>query len=120
MISIKNYAANKGVTPQSIYQHIKRYKSDLEPHIIKENGIKNLDDFAVKFLDDKIEGDTIVILDTQKDEEIKKLQNENKILLLKLAEVQEKALSQSDMIIDLQTKMIESKSRKKWFFQKNT
>lgn len=117
MISIKDYATSKGVTPQSIYQHIKRYSSELDSHVIKENGVKKLDDFAVNFLDKKIEGDSIVIIDTQKDEEIKKLQEENKFLLLKLTTIQEKALMQSDKIIELQNLMIEEKPKKKSFWK---
>lgn len=112
MISIKNYASSKGVSPQSIYQHIKRYSSELDAHVIKENGVKVLDDFAVQFLDDKIEGDSIVVIDTIKDDEIKKLQEENKFLLLKLTEIQERTILQSDKIIELQSKMIEEKPRK--------
>lgn len=118
MISIKNYATSKGVTPQSIYQHIKRYSNELDAHVIKENGVKNLDDFAVQFLDEKIEGDSIVLIDTAKDEEIKKLQDENKFLLLKLTSIQDKAMLQADKIIELQSLMIEQKPTKKHFWNR--
>lgn len=123
MISIKNYASSKGVSPQSIYQHIKRYAAELDPHVIKENGVKNLDDYAVKFLDEKIEGDSIVVIDTQKDDEIKKLQQENKNLLYKLTSVQDKVIVQSNQIIELQRMLIEEKPKKKslWkFWQPST
>lgn len=120
MVSIKDYASSKGVSPQAIYQHIKRYSKELKIHVIKENGVKVLDDEAVKFLDNKIEGNPIVVIDTEKDEEIKKLQQENKMLLQKLVDIQDKTLQQADIIQELQSKilLLETKPKKKWFWSR--
>lgn len=120
LITVKDYALSKGVSTQAIYQHINRYSNELKGHINKNNGKKYLDDEAIKFLDNKIEGNSIVVIDTEKNEELKKLQEENKKLLLKLMEIQDKALIQSEIIQELQTKilLLEIKQKKKWFWRK--
>lgn len=119
MVSVKDYATTKNVSPQAIYGHLKRYAQDLDSHIIKEFGIKMLDNFAVEFLNSKIEGSPLVLVDSEKSSEIKRLENENHQLLIKLTQSQDVIISQSKQIIDLQNQILQLETtpkKKRWSF----
>ena len=55
MVSVKDYAAKSGVSLQTIYAQIKRKSNakHLEGHIIRQNGVMCLDDYAVLYLDSR-------------------------------------------------------------------
>ena len=53
MISIKDYAKNKGVSYEAVRKQVNRYKDELDGHIHKQNRTQYLDDEAVTFLDSK-------------------------------------------------------------------
>lgn len=86
MITIKEYAKNVGKTQQAVYKQLnsKKNKVRLDGHLIKENGTTYLDDEAVKILNESRQT-TVVLIDQEKNEEIERLKEENRNLLLKIA-----------------------------------
>ena len=127
MISIKEYAKSKGVSYEAIRKQIIRYEKDLTGHIIKKNRTQFLDNEAVAFLDEKRINNPVVIYEKNKDDEIERLQEENKALLLKIAELQDVLLKEKDEVKQLQTEKIEllaataeqeytKKKKKTWFW----
>lgn len=121
MVSIKEYAKNKGVSYEAVRKQVNRYKNDLAGHIEKVNRTQYLDEEAVAFLDNKRAENPIVIMDIERDEEIQRLEMENKALLLKVAELQEALLKEKDQVKLLQNEKIElleaknQKAEKKWW-----
>lgn len=119
MITIKDYAKSYGVSYEAIRKQVNRYKNELDGHILKNGRTQYLDDEAVAFLDSKRAETPVVILGNDKDEEIQRLQNENKALLLKVAQLQEDLLREKDQVKLLQTEkieLLEAKSKKfRWF-----
>ena len=51
MITIKEYASQRGVSAQSVHQKIKRNQKELGEHIHVEKGVKYLDDVAINILE---------------------------------------------------------------------
>lgn len=106
MISLKDYAKNKGITYEAVRKQVNRYKNELDGHIQKENGTQYLDDEAVAFLDEKRSKNPVVILEQSKDEELEMLRNENKLLILKINKLQEELLNEKDQVKLLQDEKI--------------
>lgn len=121
MVSLKEYAKNKGVSYEAVRKQVNRYKDELKGHISKVNRTQYLDEEAVAFLDSKRAESPIVIMESGKDEEIQRLEMENKALLLKVAELQEALLKEKDQVKLLQNEKIElleaknQKAEKKWW-----
>ena len=104
MVTIKEYAETHGVTIQAVYQQLKRkqYKDFLNQHIEKINGVTYLDPEAVAFLESKRENSPSVIIRTAEHEVIEQLTQENKNLLIKVAQLQEVVIAKSEKIEQLQ------------------
>lgn len=121
MVSLKEYAKNKGVSYEAVRKQVNRYKDELKGHISKVNRTQYLDEEAVAFLDSKRAESPIIIMESGKDEEIQRLEMENKALLLKVAELQEALLKEKDQVKFLQNEKIElleeknQKAEKKWW-----
>ena len=92
IISLKDYAKQKNISYEAVRQQIVRYASDLEGHIIKDGRQQFLDNEAVAFLDAKRKKNPVAIYQLEKDDEIERLENQNKELLLKLATAQEQTI----------------------------
>lgn len=89
MITIKDYAKQKGVSYEAIRKQIKRYDTELEGHLIKQNRFLMLDDEAVQFLDEKRSENPVIVYEQNKDEELEQLRQENKMLLIQMNTVQD-------------------------------
>ena len=89
MITIKDYAKQKGVSYEAIRKQIKRYDAELEGHLIKQNRFLMLDDEAVQFLDGKRSENPVIVYEQNKDEELEQLRQENKMLLIQMHTVQD-------------------------------
>ena len=89
MITIKDYAKQKGVSYEAIRNQIKRYEDDLEGHLVKQNRFLMLDDEAVQFLDSKRSENPVIVYEQNKDEELEQLRHENKVLLIQMNTVQD-------------------------------
>ncbi len=89
MITIKDYAKQKGVSYEAIRKQIKRYEDELEGHLVKQNRFLMLDDEAVQFLDSKRSEHPVIVYEQNKDEELEQLRHENKVLLIQMNTVQD-------------------------------
>lgn len=88
MISLKDYAKNKCVSYEAVRKQVNRYKKELEGHIHKVGRTQYLDEDAVLFLDGKRNDNPVILVQMDKDEELQHLQNENKALLVQIAQIQ--------------------------------
>lgn len=109
MISIQDYATQKGISYEAVRKQIDRYKDELGEHIVTQGRKRFLDDEAVSFLDEKRHSNPIIIMEQSKDDEIRQLQAENKELLLKLCMAQERLLKDADRIAELTAEVTELK-----------
>ena len=89
MITINDYAKQKGVSYEAIRKQIKRYEEELEGHLVKQNRFLMLDDEAVQFLDSKRSENPVIVYEQNKDEELEQLRHENKVLLIQMNTVQD-------------------------------
>ena len=89
MITIKDYAKQKGVSYEAIRKQIKRYENELEGHLVKQNRFLMLDDEAVQFLDSKRSENPVIVYEQNKDEELEQLRHENNVLLIQMNTVQD-------------------------------
>lgn len=119
MISLKDYAKNKGCSYEAIRKQVIRYKNDLDEHIIKVNRSKYLDDYAVEFLDKKRMSNPVIVEKYDRDEEIERLKKEKEVLLVKIVELQEQLNKEKDEVKSLQNKQIEllETKKKKWWWR---
>jgi len=103
MITVKEYAKNVGKSQQAVYKQLnsKKNKIRLDGHIIKQNGTSYLDDEAVEILNESRQA-TVVLMEQEKDEEIERLKEENRNLLIKIA-------MQADKISELQEEIKNTK-----------
>ena len=101
VISLKGYAKNNNISYEAVRQQVVRYASELEGHIIKDGRQQFLDEEAVTFLDEKRKKNPVIIYQASKDEEIERLEEENKALLIKLAQVQEQLLGAQSQVAQL-------------------
>lgn len=100
MISLKDLAHQNGVSYEAVRQQVKRYAADLSGHIFVEGRTQFLDDFAIEFLEGKRKTNPVIVYESNKDEEIERLQEENKTLLLRLSEKQEKIEQLQDRLLE--------------------
>ena len=89
MITIKDYAKQKGVSYEAIRKQIKRNEDELAGHLVKQNRFLMLDDEAVQFLDSKRSENPVIVYEQNKDEELEQLRHENKVLLIQMNTVQD-------------------------------
>jgi len=118
MITLREYAKNKGISYEAVRKQVVRYRLELEGHITKVKKTQYLDEEAVLFLDSKRQENPIIIQQTDISEEIERLKNENKALLLKVATLQDELLKEKDQVKNLQLEkieLLETKKTKKWW-----
>ena len=102
MITIKEYASQRGVSAQSVHQKIKRNQKELGEHIHVEKGVKYLDDVAINILEGTTEHQksqkqakqTLISPDVKK--ELDELREENARLrkALEYSELRNEALNE--------------------------
>lgn len=95
MVTIKEYATQRGVTVQSVYKRInsKKLKDRLNGHVYMEYGVKCLDDVAIQILEENKQPskNTLSIVKNKENiEELNKLKEENTRLKDELIEKQNK------------------------------
>ena len=94
LMSLKDYAAMNNVTYEAVRQQVIRYAEELGNHIIKDGRQQFLDDEAIVLLNSKRQKNPVSIIQANKDDEIARLEDENRKLLIKIA-------SQADKISEL-------------------
>ena len=108
MLTIRDYADSHHITYEAVRRQIARYSDELGEHVIVKGNRKYLDDFAVEFLDDHRQDRPIIVADTSRDEQIAAAEAENKNLLIKIAELQERLLASQASLIDAQKLRLEA------------
>lgn len=112
MKSIKQYAADNNVSYEAIRLMVKRYERDLEGHIVVDaRRTRLLDDWAVEFLDEKRKRSPIVVYEKQRDERVAELEEENRMLHLKVEQLQDALIQSKDECNALLLSANESKDR---------
>ena len=112
-LTVKQYAEQRGKTSQAVYKQLRGIENSkaLEGHVFRER-INNrmttvLDAEAVRILDEASKQSVQVVEQTNDREKIEALEQENKMLLLKIAELQDKLIEKQDDIQRLQTEKME-------------
>ena len=121
MITLREYAKRNNVSYEAVRKQVVRYKLELDGHISKIKKTQYLDDDAVKFLDSKRQENPIIIQEADRSERIEQLEAENKILLLKVAELQEALIQEKDQVKLLQTEkiaLLEAKNERRGLFDR--
>lgn len=90
MITIRDYAKENNVSYEAIRKQIKRYEDELNGHIIKQNRTQFLDDIAIAILDQHRRENPVIIVNQDTDYRLKQLEDENKNLLIKVAQQADK------------------------------
>ncbi len=90
MITIRDYAKENNVSYEAIRKQIKRYEDELNGHIFKQNRTQFLDDIAVAILDQHRRENPVIIVNQDTDYRLKQLEDENKNLLIKVAQQADK------------------------------
>ena len=85
VVSLKDYAAEKGISYEAVRQQVVRYKDELSSHVIKDGRQQFLDEEAVAFLDAKRQKNPVAIIQQDKNERIEELEEQVKQLLIKIA-----------------------------------
>lgn len=106
-IALRDYASSKGISYEAVRKQVNRYKMELDGHIFKIGRTQHLDEFAVQFLDEKRQANPVIVYDSNKDEELRRLTDENKALLLRINELQDRLLASNDTIQLLQQEKIQ-------------
>lgn len=112
-LTVKQYAEQRGKTVQAVYKQLRGIENSkaLEGHVFRER-INNrmttvLDAEAVRILDEASKQSVQIVEQTNDKEKIEALEQENKMLLLKIAELQEKLIEKQDDIQRLQNEKME-------------
>ncbi len=109
MISMREYATLHDISYEAVRKQVKRYEAELNGHISKVGRTNYLDDEAVAFLDEKRSKNPVVIIDEEKKDQIQRLSDENKHLLIKIVQLQDELSDEKDLVKDLQTQLIAEK-----------
>lgn len=86
MKQIKDYANERGITTQAVYQMMNTHKAELQQHIVKQGRTRFLTPEAEEILDSYRNKSQIVIEKAESNDEIEQLRQENRNLLLKITE----------------------------------
>lgn len=118
-MKIREYAANRGITYEAARQLVNRYTDELREHIKIKGNARYLDDVAIEILDEKRQGNPVVLLESIRDERIEQLEQENKELLLRISDLQQQLLEARQDVLTLQREQIrlleEKRSRRVWW-----
>lgn len=122
MITIRDYAKENNVSYEAIRKQIKRYEDELNGHIIKQNRTQFLDDIAVAILDQHRRENPVIIVNQDTDFRLKQLEDENKNLLIKVAQQADKISQLNDdlknKIEQMTSLMLENKEKTSLLEQK--
>lgn len=104
MITVKEYADSRNITIQAVHQSMKgkRKAEKLVGHVETRDGVKWLDDEAVRILDESRSKTPVVIMQNEHDEVLE----ENEKLRAMNATLQEKILSLQNQLIEANDKTL--------------
>ena len=100
-VSLGDYAASRGISYEAVRKQVNRHKGSLEGHITKQGKKQMLDDEAIAYLDEH-RSDKVVLMQPVVNDEVQRLEAENKALLMKVAQLQDVIIQKGDQILELQ------------------
>lgn len=106
MKTVRDYASERGISHQAVYQMMATHKNELEPFIVKHGRTRYLTEKAEEVLDHYRNQSTIVIAQADNQALIEQLKNEKEALLIQLASVQAKLDNVRDQYEELNIKHI--------------
>ena len=119
MITLRDYANNKCISYEAVRRQVKRYSSELGSHVIKKGKTRYLDDEAVAFLEEHRQDNAVSVQNNIAS--LTKLQEENKMLLQKIASLQDMIILRDETIKQLQAdkmQLLEDKNRKRSLWER--
>jgi uncharacterized small protein (DUF1192 family) len=128
LLSIRDYAKSRFISYEAARRQVMRYKKELKGKIEIKQRTQYLTEDAIEFLDEHRKYSPVVVhKDKERQEkevqknELEELRQENKMLLLKVNELQERIMQEKDNVARIQAeqiKYLEANSRKWWQFGK--
>lgn len=106
MKTVRDYASERGISHQAVYQMMATHKNELEPFIVKHGRTRYLTEKAEEVLDHYRNQSTIVIAQTDNQARMEQLQNEKDALFVQLTSVQAKFDKFRDQYEELNKKHI--------------
>lgn len=106
-MTMKDYAHKCGVSYEAVRKQVRRYSDELEGHIKQQGRVQVLDDWAVDYLDGKRQGNPVVVAQADLQQELQQLRDENKALLIKVADQADKLAGAYKQVSDLQQQALQ-------------
>lgn len=107
MITLRDYAKQKGITYEAVRRQVNRYNPELTGHISIRNRTQYLDDWAVEFLSERRRQSPIVIVNEDRQEEIEQLKQQVAELQEKLSKATEQAMASEKASVAMERKLID-------------
>lgn len=105
LMTLKQFAEDQGISYEAVRRAVKRHGDKLTGHIIENDGIRYLDEEAVKILKERRRESPIVVQTMDQGEEIRELTAQIESLRAQLMQAQNELLSSKDRIIALQDEL---------------
>ena len=105
LMTLKQFADDQGISYEAVRRAVKRHGDKLTGHIIENDGVRYLDEEAVKILKERRRESPIVVQTMDQGEEIRELTAQIESLRSQLMQAQNELLSSKDRIIALQDEL---------------
>lgn len=105
LMTLKQFADDQGISYEAVRRAVKRHGDKLTGHIIENDGVRYLDEEAVKILKERRRESPIVVQTMDQGEEIRELTAQIESLRAQLMQAQNELLSSKDRIIALQDEL---------------
>lgn len=113
-MTLKQYAASRGISYEAVRRQVNKYKKELADHIVRKDGVQYLDQDAIAFLSEKRRRSPLVIVHEDNKDKIDQLEEELRSVKEKLLAAQTEILNAQRKVIEMQDAMkdsLEAKAR---------
>ena len=100
-VTLKDYAESRGISYEAVRKQVSRHREALDGHITKRGKTQLLDDEGVAYLDEH-RSDKVIMMQPVVNEDVRRLEAENKALLVKVAQLQEVIIQKGDQLLQIQ------------------
>ena len=114
LMTLKQFADEQGISYEAVRRAVKRHEDKLTGHVIENDGVRYLDEEAVRILKERRRESPIIVQTMDQGEEIRELRAQIESLRAQLMQAQNELLSSKDRIIALQYELkagIEDKTK---------
>ena len=114
LMTLKQFAEDQGISYEAVRRAVKRHEDKLTGHVIENDGVRYLDEEAVRILKERRRESPIIVQTMDQGEEIRELRAQIESLRAQLMQAQNELLSSKDRIIALQDEVkagIEDKTK---------